>query len=191
MTIGPTLSITSSSHNPCFCLMLSSGETVQDHNPLLGWDLTARPPRSAGYSASSPHRPLTQVVGDIAQVRLHHGGVQRQVMPQQLQVPGVVLEVGLKGEVAHGQACTLGPGAPQLAREPPEVSALMGDQGPSLRSGGRSHSELAKMLKLRSRAPGSCVLHPSKEQIGPEQQERGEGACPAHGRPGFEPQNLT
>lgn len=44
---------------------------------------------------------LTQVVRDVAQVRLHHGRVQRQVVPQQLEVPGVVFKVRLWGTGAR------------------------------------------------------------------------------------------
>ena len=43
-----------------------------------------------GSEVPAAQRPLTQVVGHVAQVRLHHSGVQRQVVPQQLEVPGVV-----------------------------------------------------------------------------------------------------
>lgn len=57
------------------------------------------PSTNATPSSLGPAQaPLTQVVGDVAQVRLHHGRVQRQVMAQQLEVPGVVLKVCLTRE---------------------------------------------------------------------------------------------
>lgn len=52
---------------------------------------------SQGTKATLPRALLTQVVGDVAQVRLHHGRVQGQVVPQQLEVPRVVLKVRLRG----------------------------------------------------------------------------------------------
>lgn len=57
-----------------------------------------RPIRRHGAEDPRPAGALTQVVGHVAQVRLHHGGVQGQVVPQQLQVPGVVFEVRLAGK---------------------------------------------------------------------------------------------
>lgn len=39
--------------------------------------------------------PLTQVLRDMAQVRLDHSRMQGQVMAQQLEVPGVVFKVRL------------------------------------------------------------------------------------------------
>ena len=52
---------------------------------------------SQGTKATLPRALLTQVVGDVAQVRLHHSRVQGQVVPQQLEVPRVVLKVRLRG----------------------------------------------------------------------------------------------
>lgn len=58
-----------------------------------------------GSEVPAAQRPLTQVVGHVAQVRLHHSGVQRQVVPQQLEVPGVVFKVRLWGRGERCRAC--------------------------------------------------------------------------------------
>lgn len=64
-------------------------------------------PASAQHTRRS--QQLTQVVRDVAQVRLHHGRVQRQVVPQQLEVPRVVFKVRLWGTGARqGQSAFRG-----------------------------------------------------------------------------------
>lgn len=84
----------SGSHQP-------SAGPARPHTPQRPQDHVARAParlRVPAAQRGARQAPLTQVVRDVAQVRLDHGGVQGQVMAQQLEVPGVVFKVRLTRE---------------------------------------------------------------------------------------------